>query len=222
MKKIILTLGVSLMVILQSLSDAQMEPINTATKLLSSTSSLQDKARGLILAEQYDEPSVNEALVAMLNDKTPGGRISHDEGIEMPWIEAMHVLAMRFPEATVEINIDYRYTERDKTGFLKWWSENRTRIEYRGNTHVLEIDKKASERATEPSETPIATNLLDRPDGSPSAQRPQPPAPKKAPEVGPTAERPSKESASLTPWDVILILIVAAIGLAWLLLKKRK
>lgn len=221
MNQIFLTLVVSLVLITQSRSDSQMESINTAKKLLSLTSSLPEKARGLALAKQYDEPSVNDALLAMLHDKTSRGRISSDEALEMPWLESMHILVKRFPEVGIKINIDYRYTQQDKAFFLKWWAENRSRIEYRDNTHVLEVDKKASERATEPSETPIASNLLDRPDGSPTLQRLQPPEPKKASEVGAKPDRPTKESASSTPWGVILLLIVAAIGLAWLLLKKR-
>jgi len=50
---------------------------------------------------------------------------------------------------------------------------------------------------------------------------PLPSAPKKAPEPKPTTSTPSKEPASSTPWSVIVILIVAASGLLWLLLKKR-
>jgi hypothetical protein len=48
----------------------------------------------------------------------------------------------------------------------------------------------------------------------------QPPAPKKAPDVAPIA--PSEESTSSTPWSIIVVLIAAATGLLWLLVKKRK
>lgn len=47
------------------------------------------------------------------------------------------------------------------------------------------------------------------------------PAPKKAPEAKP-ASTPSDEPASSTPWSIIVVLIVAAIGLLWLLVKNRK
>lgn len=49
----------------------------------------------------------------------------------------------------------------------------------------------------------------------------QPATPKKATEAKP-ASTPSEEPASSTPWSVIALLIVAAIGLLWLLVKKRK
>jgi hypothetical protein len=48
----------------------------------------------------------------------------------------------------------------------------------------------------------------------------QPPAPKKVPEAKP-ALTPSEETTSSTPWSIIVVLIVAAIGLLWLLLKRR-
>jgi hypothetical protein len=56
-------------------------------------------------------------------------------------------------------------------------------------------------------------------DASGHLVNPQPPAPKKTPEAKPSA--PSEEPTSSTPWSVVLLLIVAAIGLLWLLLKKR-
>lgn len=50
----------------------------------------------------------------------------------------------------------------------------------------------------------------------------QPPAPKKSPEAKPTVPAPSKEPTSSTPWSVIVVLIIAATGLLWLLVKNRK
>jgi hypothetical protein len=49
----------------------------------------------------------------------------------------------------------------------------------------------------------------------------QPPAPR-TPEAKPTVPTPSEEPTSSTPWSIIIVLIVAAIGLLWLLVKKRK
>jgi hypothetical protein len=49
----------------------------------------------------------------------------------------------------------------------------------------------------------------------------QPPAPKKTPEAKP-ASPASEEPTSSTPWSIIIVLIVAATGLLWLLVKKRK
>lgn len=48
----------------------------------------------------------------------------------------------------------------------------------------------------------------------------QPILPKNAPSTSPTST-PSEEPASSTPWSIILVLIVAALGLLWLLLKRR-
>ncbi len=48
-----------------------------------------------------------------------------------------------------------------------------------------------------------------------------PPAPKKAPETKP-APAPREKPTSSTPWEIIVVLIVAATGLLWLLIKKRK
>jgi hypothetical protein len=50
----------------------------------------------------------------------------------------------------------------------------------------------------------------------------QPPAPKKAPSPTTAQSPPSEEPASSTPWSIIAVLIVAATGLLWLLLKGRK
>lgn len=116
----------------------QKETINRVKNLLSIHSPLSDKAKGICIAKQYDVPEVNDSLVELLkNDESLGGRISRDEGIEKPWVETIHLLAMRFPEAEVKINVDYKYTISDKANFLKWWVENKVRIEYYNNTHVL-------------------------------------------------------------------------------------
>ncbi len=50
----------------------------------------------------------------------------------------------------------------------------------------------------------------------------QQPTPRNASEAKPTKSAPSEEPASSTPWSIIVVLIVAAIGLLWLLVKKRK
>ena len=44
----------------------------------------------------------------------------------------------------------------------------------------------------------------------------------KAPEVKPAAGKPIEQPASTTtPWSIIVVLVVAALGLLWLLLKRR-
>jgi hypothetical protein len=49
-----------------------------------------------------------------------------------------------------------------------------------------------------------------------------PPAPKKAPSTAPAPSTPSEEPSASTPWSIIVVLIVAAMGLLWLLVKNRK
>lgn len=49
----------------------------------------------------------------------------------------------------------------------------------------------------------------------------QPSAKDKAPEVGTAVATPNEEPASSTPWSIVVVLIVAACGLLWLLLKRR-
>lgn len=61
-------------------------------------------------------------------------------------------------------------------------------------------------------ETPHAPQLAK---ASPMVQ---PPAPQKAPEAKPTTA--NEEPASSTPWSIIVVLIVAATGLLWLVLKR--
>jgi hypothetical protein len=65
------------------------------------------------------------------------------------------------------------------------------------------------------NETPQAPQLAK---ASPMVQ---PQTPQKAPEAKPTPI-PSEEPTSSTPWSIIVVLIVAATGLLWLLVKKRK
>lgn len=45
---------------------------------------------------------------------------------------------------------------------------------------------------------------------------------RKSADPKPAVSTPSEEPASSTPWSIIVVLIVAAIGLLWLLLKNRK
>jgi hypothetical protein len=50
----------------------------------------------------------------------------------------------------------------------------------------------------------------------------QPTAPKIAPTTSPAPSTPSEEPTSSTPWSIFVVLIVAVIGLLWLLVKNRK
>jgi hypothetical protein len=71
-----------------------------------------------------------------------------------------------------------------------------------------------------PKTTADANTKASTPPQTPSAVLPVEPSTPKAPEAKPTAS--IEEPTSSTPWSVIIVLIVAAIGLLWLLVKKRK
>lgn len=222
MNRIIVTLVVTF-ACLQASSQPQIEPIDLTTKLLSINSTLQDKARGLVLASRHDDPSVNEALVAMLSDESPGGRVSQDEAVEMPWIESMHILAGRFPEARVRVNIDYRYVQQDRIVFLGWWSANRERIKYRGNNHTLEAIKDAGTRATEMSGLPAPPDHIKNNGSVGSTQEPPrtvKPSKTNEPESKPIPT-PGEVLSSSAPYGIIIGLVVSACGLLWLLLRRR-
>jgi hypothetical protein len=81
--------------------------------------------------------------------------------------------------------------------------------------------------ATKASETPKPSQSI-QPNNTPqSGLQPPPPLPTLKPAPTPKAlegkpSQPSDESTSSTPWSVMAVLVVAAIGLLWLLLKGRK
>ena len=67
--------------------------------------------------------------------------------------------------------------------------------------------------------------LFRKPDSAPKLNTQsigQPPAPKKAQESQPTKSTSGEEPSSSTPWSAIVVLIGAAIGLLWLLLKRKR
>lgn len=72
-----------------------------------------------------------------------------------------------------------------------------------------------------PDEKQRQVILATTPDPVPKPRTKQPSAQKKAAETKP-APAPSEAPASSTPWALVAVLIVAAIGLLWLLLKGRK
>jgi hypothetical protein len=77
----------------------------------------------------------------------------------------------------------------------------------------------ATTTQTTPTPTPTPTPPTP-PTPPPPPPMVQPPAPKNATEAKPST--PSEESTSSTPWSIIVVLVVAATGLLWLLLKGRK
>jgi hypothetical protein len=72
-----------------------------------------------------------------------------------------------------------------------------------------------------PDEKQRQAILATTPDPVPKPRMTQPSPQKKASESKP-APAPSEVPTSSTPWSIIVVLIVAAIGLLWLLVKKRK
>jgi hypothetical protein len=66
----------------------------------------------------------------------------------------------------------------------------------------------------------VLTSVPQSPNSAAAAV--QPPTPKKLPGTKPTPPTPSAEPPLSTPWSIIVVLIAAATGLLWLLVKKRK
>jgi hypothetical protein len=64
----------------------------------------------------------------------------------------------------------------------------------------------------------VPSDAVTDPSHSPKVQ---PPAPKKTPSTTPTTTTPIEKPTSSTPWSIFVVLIVAAMGLLWLLLKRR-
>ena len=77
---------------------------------------------------------------------------------------------------------------------------------------------KGTLQKSDPTSQPATAQASAIPTTVPALQ----PAPKKAPEAKPTQVTPSEEPPSSTSWSIIVVLIVAATGLLWLLVKKRK
>ena len=81
-----------------------------------------------------------------------------------------------------------------------------------------ELVTKGALPKSDPKRQPTPTQASVIPPAVPAV----PTAPKKAPSTAPAPSTPSEEPTSSTPWSVIIVLIVAATGLLWLLVKKRK
>jgi hypothetical protein len=191
-------------------------------KLLDIGSTLNDKASGISYAMHYDNEKINDTLVSLLDDRTRGGRISTDEAIEMPWIEAMHLLAKRFPEAKIKVNIDYKYTQIDKENFQKWWSQNRKRIKYQDNQHILVGDESS---ATSTDDSPRSSVIHSSKNQEIEVSSVQTEAVKQPASTtitkSPVSTPKNKKQKSSTPWVVTFGLIGAAIGVLFFLLKRR-
>ena len=71
---------------------------------------------------------------------------------------------------------------------------------------------------SDPANHPTSAQASAIPTTVPEVQ----PAPKKTSEAKPTTSTLNEEPTSSTPWSVVAVVIVAAIGLLWLLVKKRK
>jgi hypothetical protein len=84
---------------------------------------------------------------------------------------------------------------------------------------VIEV-KSIEARAT--SALSIDTPKSDNAPKTSLPTREQAPTPKKAHSAKPPTSEPSGEPTSSTPWSVMVVLIVAAFGLLWLLVKNRK
>ena len=82
---------------------------------------------------------------------------------------------------------------------------------------ILDLAERESIRLT--TENPSAATHTTSPQVPALVQ---PSAPKRVTEAKPSSVTPSEKPTSSTPWSMIVVLVVVAIGLLWLLLKKRK
>lgn len=201
--------------------------------LLDRTTSLENKAKGFSLAKKINNSQTNDALVKLLDDAMPRGRISLDEGIEAPWMEALHILLIKFPESGIKYDSDFNYRYIDKELFKKWWVENKQRIIYREDgTHFL---KDAALNATAaPSAKAIPSNSVIDPKSEltyPQITKPSKKISVTHPKLQGSEElearhpllSPTEIKASLPgslPWLTLVLLIVAACLLGYFL-KKR-
>lgn len=80
----------------------------------------------------------------------------------------------------------------------------------------MTVQRLQKQGESSPKANPSAANSTQAP------SLVQPTAPKKAPSTAPALSTPSEEPASSTSWSLIVVLIVAALGLLWLLVKLRK
>lgn len=90
---------------------------------------------------------------------------------------------------------------------------------------VKAIKSKLGEStATHQVKTPSQATKAEKPDIAPTPPPPvdEPTELRKTPEARPPLSQPREELTSSTPWSIIAVLIVAAIGLLLLLLKNRR
>lgn len=80
----------------------------------------------------------------------------------------------------------------------------------------MTVQRLQKQGESSPKANPSAANSTQAP------SLVQPTAPKKAPPTAPASSTPSEEPASSRSWSLIVVLIVAALGLLWLLVKLRK
>ncbi len=88
------------------------------------------------------------------------------------------------------------------------------------------IDLKRTTLPKQQSTTTPSGVITAPPESREATPKPPPavqtPVPKKVSTTEPAPSTPSEEPTSSTPWSVVAVLIVAATGLLWLLLKGRK
>lgn len=117
--------------------------------------------------------------------------------------------------------------DKAAASFLSWRRQNpssKVNLFWKSNPQLLDKALRPTSAATESaSSTPYSDPL--EPQTSRTSMNPtpsvQPPAPKKASDAKPTASTPSEEPTSSTPWSIMVVLSVAALGLLWLLFKRR-
>lgn len=154
-----------------------------------------------LLAKQLDDKrpltsKYNEAELQMMFEQTGKRSVSN---AQMAAGALADRYAAKIPLPTIPWYKDYR--EEDLHKVARWWAENKNEPD----SYFFDVETWGDSVA--PS--------ISTPDQRPVQVQ------QKAPEAKPVPATPSDEPASSTPWSIIVVLIVAACGLLWLLLKRR-
>jgi len=188
----------------------------------------------LLIREHKSQPSVEAALAAMNLDMPAGlndweeandWRLSHPVAAEaslhselMPQI-IQRTLDGVLPESVVTFVLLRYQTDNHAPGdhIAALLKTNLTHEQRQRGERLVAILKGETPKEPPSKETAQASSST-----TPVVAL-QPPTPKKAPEAKATPTTLSEAPASSTPWSIIVVvLIVAACGLLWLVVKKRK
>ncbi|SKB09335.1 hypothetical protein SAMN02745166_05132 [Prosthecobacter debontii] len=217
----------------------QIEKFSTAAEheliaVASSPSAQRDSriAAAVLLLKMHKTQQSSDAAIAVMSLQMPAG-LNDWEGAS-DWRLSYPVAA----EASLRFDLMPQIIERTLNGTLPESVVGFVLLRYQTDNHApdehlaallktnLTLERRqrgkrlvAILKGETPKETP-SNEALEKPASTPVVVV-QPSSPKKPDGATPTTQAPSEEPTSSTPWSIIVVLIVAATGLLWLLLKRR-